>query len=128
MGPQLALLAGFGIASSLVQGGPGGCRPHHARSRPHLADARWSRLFGMQGLVELLKSVVKIVIMTGCLGFSLMVDYKLLNNAMRTDPRMAPEIATTIVFHLTTVICIVAASSPAPISCGRGSNGGAICA
>jgi len=108
MGPQLALLAAFGIASSLVQGG---FRVVVDRIMPDLGRISpmrgWKRLFGMQGLVELLKSVVKIVLMTACLAFSLSVDYKLLNNAMRTDPRMAPEIATTIVFHLTTVICIV---------------------
>lgn len=109
LGPFLGLIAGLGIAASFVQGAP---RVAFDRITPDLGRISpikgWKRLFGVGGLVELGKSTAKIAILTGSLAFSLIVDRETLVNAMRTDPRLAPELILTILLHLTSVVCMVA--------------------
>jgi flagellar biosynthesis protein FlhB len=108
LGPLLGLIAGFGLAASFAQGAP---RLVIDRIMPDLGRVSplkgWKRLFGMTGLIELLKSVVKIVILAGALAFSLMIDRTALTNSMRTDPRLTPELIMTIVLHLTSIVCLV---------------------
>lgn len=106
--PQLALLAAFGVAASVVQGAP---RIVFDRIFPDLQRISllrgWKRIFGTAGLIELLKSVFKIAVLVGSLGFSLTVDRTVLANAMRSDPRLLPGIVSTLLIHLTSIVCIV---------------------
>lgn len=106
--PLLGILAGFGIVAAFVQGFP---RVVFDRITPDIGRISpikgWSRLFGLTGMIELLKSSLKIVILTGSLGFALAVDKEALVNAMRMDPRLTPELILKIVLHLTSVVCFV---------------------
>jgi flagellar biosynthesis protein FlhB len=108
LGPPLGMAAGFGLAASFVQGAP---RVVVTRIMPDVGRVSlirgWKRLFGAHGLIELLKSTFKIVILAGSLGFALTVDRVTLTNAMRSDPRLAPGLIATLMLHLTSVVCIV---------------------
>lgn len=107
LGPQLGLIALFGIAASFVQAAP---RVVFDRIIPDLGRVSpmrgWKRLYGIGGLIDLVKSIFKIAVLSGSLAFALSVDYTILANAMRSDPKLLPSLIGKLLLHLTSVICI----------------------
>lgn len=104
------MLAGFivaGLAASFTQGAP---QIIFERIRPDPSRislrAGWSRIFGLTGLVELLKAVVKMVIVGGAIVFAGASDRAALVDAMRTEPGLLPSLMLTLLIHLTSVIAI----------------------
>ncbi|MBI1867230.1 MAG: flagellar type III secretion system protein FlhB [Methylocystis sp.] len=108
--PMLALFVIAGIAASFVQGAP---RFVFDRIQPDLSRISiregWRRMFGLPGLIELLKALFKIAIIGGATVFSLTVDRGLLTDAMRVEPNFVPSVAIKLTIHMTSVVCIATA-------------------
>ncbi|PWB83120.1 MAG: flagellar biosynthesis protein FlhB [Methylocystaceae bacterium] len=107
--PILALFVVAGLAASFLQGSP---RLVFTRIQPDLSRVSiregWKRVFGLSGLVELLKALMKIVIIGGAVFFSLTVDRGLIMDAMRIEPNLAPRLILKLMIRLTSVVCIAA--------------------
>jgi len=107
--PAVALLTAAGVLASLVQGPP---RVVFDRIKPD--PARLSlrngvrRVFGFRGLVELAKSVVKLVTVTAVAGGALLGQRSLLLGAMDVDPNALPE--RILALAVTTVAAVLAAT------------------
>lgn len=105
--PILVLFVVSGLAAALLQGSP---RLVFDRIQPDLSRISpiegWKRIFGLPGLVELLKSIVKIAIIGGAVLFSLTVDRGLISDAMRVEPSLVPKLLLKLTIRLTAVVCI----------------------
>jgi len=109
LGPTLLLFMGFGIVSSFVQGMPRVVFDRIMPDLSRLSPAKgWARIFSVSGLVNLLKAVGKIAIVSGAVAFSMRVDMDLIIDAMKVEPSQVPGLASRLVIHLTTVVCIAA--------------------
>lgn len=110
LAPVLGLFMAAGLAASFAQGQP---RIAFERIQPDLSRISirggWKRIFGVTGLVELLKATVKISIVGGAIFFSTTVDRSILLDAIRTDPSLLPGLAIKLLIHVTAVICIAVA-------------------
>ena len=109
LAPILALFIVGGLTASFAQGAP---RVVFDRIAPDISRlsplAGWRRLFGLDGLVELGKAIVKLAIVGGAIGFSMTVDSAALMDAMRYEPGQLPGLASKLIIHLTSVVCIAA--------------------
>jgi flagellar biosynthesis protein FlhB len=109
LAPLLALITFGGLAASFAQGAP---RFVFDRIQPDLSRlslrSGWRRIFGVAGLVELAKAVAKMTIVGGAAGFALVVDHGAITDAMRTEPGQLPKLASSVIIHLTSVVCIAA--------------------
>jgi flagellar biosynthetic protein FlhB len=107
LAPVLALFIGGGLAAAFVQGAP---RLVFTRIEPDLARISplegWKRIFGLHGLIELFKAVVKIAIIGGAIVFTLTVDRGLMLDAMRVEPGVVPGLLLKLIVRLTSVVSI----------------------
>lgn len=107
LAPILTLFVVGGLAASFLQGAP---RLVFKRIQPDLSRISiregWKRIFGLPGLVELLKAVAKIAIIGGAVLFSLTVDRGLMSDAMRVEPSVVPKLLMKLMIRLTSVVCI----------------------
>ena len=99
-----------GVAASFLQGAPQfifeRIRPDVSRISPR---AGWSRIFGLAGAIELVKSIVKMAVVGGAITLAGTSDRGLLIDAMRTDPSQLPLILLRLVIHMTSVVVIAVA-------------------
>jgi flagellar biosynthetic protein FlhB len=109
LAPLLTVLVVAGIAASLAQGAP---RIVFDRIHPDLSRisvrAGWSRIFGVAGFVELLKAIVKVIIIGGAVTLAGTADRANIIDAMRTEPSLLPGLAAKLLIHLTSVVAIAA--------------------
>lgn len=107
VGPMLLLFAVSGVTASFSQGAP---RIVFDRIQPDLARISprqgWSRIFGLAGLVELIKSIAKMAIVGGAVILAGTSDRAALVDAMRTDPSRLPAITLRLLIHLTSIVAI----------------------
>lgn len=119
-------LAGYALGAALLMLWPligllmlGGLTGAFAQGTPQIALQRivpdssrvsirsgWRRLFGFNGLAELLKTMAKLGIVGGAAAFSLSVDSALLSDTLRTEPRFLPNVIVKLLTHLTAVVCL----------------------
>jgi flagellar biosynthetic protein FlhB len=103
--PFLVLFVFSGIAASFVQGVPRvvvtRIAPDFSRISPR---AGWSRIFGLGGLLELVKAVVKITVVGAAVAIVGASDYAEYVDAMRVDPGILPSLMVRLVIHLTSVV------------------------
>lgn len=108
--PMLVLFIVGGLAASFLQGSP---RLVFTRIQPDLSRISpregWGRIFGLPGLIELVKALAKIVIIGGAVFFSLTVDRGLMTDAMRVEPSLVPHLVLKLMIRLTSVVCIAVA-------------------
>lgn len=107
LAPMLIIFVVAGLAASFTQGAP---QFIFTRIEPDLSRispiSGWKRLFGVDGLMELLKSVVKMLIVAGAVVLAGTSDRAALVDAMRTDPAQLPALTLRLVIHLTSVVAI----------------------
>lgn len=105
--PILTIFIVAGLLASFLQGAP---RLVFSRIEPDASrisiQQGFKRIFSVSGLVELLKSVAKILIISGAIVFSLNVDRRLITDAMKVEPSLVPELLLQLVLRLTSVVCI----------------------
>ncbi|MBY6242166.1 flagellar biosynthesis protein FlhB [Methylosinus sp. Sm6] len=107
LAPTLAIFMVAGLLAAAVQGAP-----RVVFKRIELDASRISpqqglkRIFGLPGLVELLKAIVKIAVIGGGVVFSLTVDRDLIFDAMRMEPAQLPSLLLKLTIRLTSVVCI----------------------
>lgn len=105
--PMLVMFVVGGLAAALLQGTP---RLVFDRIQPELSRISpregWKRIFGLPGLIELIKALVKIAIISGAVLFSLTVDRGLISEAMRVEPSQIPRLLSKLTIRLTSVVCI----------------------
>lgn len=107
LAPILVMFIASAFVAALIQGGP---RLIFQRVEPDISRISpregLKRIFGLAGVIELLKSVTKIVIIAGAVTFSLNVDRGLITDSMRVEPGQTPGLMLKLVIHLTSVVCI----------------------
>ena len=105
--PVLAILAGFGLVSSLAQNVPSlvgeRIRPQWKRVSP---AAGWGRVFGKSGQVEFLKSLVKFLSVSLIALLLLRSEGTKAMNAMFSDPSQLPDLILTVAIRLVSVVSI----------------------
>jgi flagellar biosynthetic protein FlhB len=105
--PVLTMFIVAGLIASFMQGAP---RIVFKRIEPDLSRISirqgFSRIFGLPGVIELVKAVVKIAIIGGAVVFSLTVDRGLVIDAMRVEPSQTPGLLLKLMIRLTSVVCI----------------------
>lgn len=105
--PLVIVLIAFGLAASLLQNAPrlvlDRIQPNFSRISP---TKGWSRIFGVQGLVEFAKAVFKLVSVSLVVGFILRASEARAFEAMYTDPAALPEMILTIAMRIVSAICI----------------------
>ncbi len=110
LAPLLSVFMISGLAAAFAQNAPAvvfdRIMPDFSRIDPAKG---LGRIFGVAGLAELIKSILKISIIFGALALSTTSDSGALRDLMRTEPSMAPAIAVRLVIHLTSAVCIVGA-------------------
>lgn len=98
-----------GLAAAFMQGAPQfifeRIQPDLSRISP---KSGWSRIFGVSGLVELLKAVVKLAIIGGAIALVGSNDRAAIIDAMRTEPSQIPALMLKMLVHLTSVVAIAA--------------------
>jgi flagellar biosynthetic protein FlhB len=107
LAPTLAIFMVAGLIAAAVQGAP---RLVFKRIEPDLSrispQQGLKRIFGVTGLVELVKAIVKIAVIGGAVVFSLTVDRDLIIDAMRMEPAHLPSLLLKLVIRLASVVCI----------------------
>jgi flagellar biosynthetic protein FlhB len=104
--PAFILMAAFGIAASILQNLPTPVLERIAPKFSRLNPASgFSRLFGMPGMVEFGKSLIKILVVGLVVGFSLRSEYFKSLDAMYADPdfllkRLSSDVRTILVIIL----------------------------
>lgn len=109
LAPILTLFVVFGLAGAGLQGAP---QIVFTRIAPDLSrisiSAGWNRLFGLDGLIELLKVFVKFLIIGGAILFVLFGEQSTLIDAMRLEPGAAPALLLRLSIRLTSAVSIAA--------------------
>lgn len=107
LAPILGMFIVSALVAAFVQGSP---RLVFKRIEPDVSrispQEGMKRIFSVTGLVELAKSVAKIVIIAGAVIFSLNVDRGLIIDSMRVEPGQTPGLLLKLVIRLTSVVCI----------------------
>jgi len=105
--PVLAVLAIAGIAASVLQNVPSiaGERIRPQWSRLSLSQG-WSRLFGIQGFVEFLKSLFKFGAVTVVCVILLRAEQFTAVNAMFSDPSQLPALILSMATRLVSAVCV----------------------
>jgi flagellar biosynthesis protein FlhB len=110
VGPMLLVFMAGGLAASFAQGAPAVVFDRIFPDLERISVFKgWKRIFGLAGLIELLKAVVKIAIVSSALAIAVNGDATLLRDAMRMDPAFLPDVASKIIIHLVSVVCIATA-------------------
>lgn len=90
--PVMAVIAAGSVIASLAQNIPSVATerimPRASRISPL---AGWTRLFGRMGLIEFVKSVVKLTAVAAILGLTLKRDLPHFASALSVDPHLLPE-------------------------------------
>jgi flagellar biosynthetic protein FlhB len=107
LAPILTLFLVFGLAAASLQGAP---QIVFTRIMPDLSRisprAGWNRLFGVTGMIELLKAVVKISVIGAAIVFTGLSEQTTLVDAMRLEPGAAPVLLLRLSIQLTSVVAI----------------------
>ncbi len=107
LAPILTLFVVFGLAAASLQGAP---QVVFARITPDVSrispSAGWSRVFGVAGLIEALKAIIKIAVIGGAIVFIGVSEQTTLINAMRLEPGAAPILLLQLSIRLTSVVAI----------------------
>ncbi|ATQ69691.1 MULTISPECIES: flagellar biosynthesis protein FlhB [Methylosinus] len=107
LAPMLSIFMITGLLSAAMQGAP---RLVFKRIEPDLSrispQQGLKRIFGVTGVVELVKSIAKIAVIGGAVVFSLTVDRDLIIDAMRMEPAHLPSLLLKLIIRLTSVVCI----------------------
>lgn len=107
LAPIFILLMVFGIGSSVFQNMP---TPVLERIRPQISRISpvkgWSRVFGVTGLVEFLKSIFKIVVVSLIMFVTLKSEFYASIDAMFSDPQVIFVKLATIMKHMMIVILL----------------------
>ncbi|KQP55211.1 flagellar biosynthetic protein FlhB [Methylobacterium sp. Leaf399] len=105
--PILAILAVCGLSASLLQNVPSlvGERIRPQWSRISLAKG-WGRIFGKEGQVEFLKSVLKFLSVSLIALLLLRSEGNKAMNAMFSDPSQIPDLILTVAIRLISVVSI----------------------
>lgn len=107
LAPMLSIFMIAGLLSAAMQGAP---RLVFQRIEPDLSrispQQGLKRIFGVTGVVELVKSIAKIGVIGGAVVFSLTVDRDLIIDAMRMEPSHLPSLLLKLIIRLTSVVCI----------------------
>lgn len=108
--PVMFLLMGGGLIAALAQNLP---RASLERITPQLARVSlasgFKRLFGLQGLVEFLKSLLKLTAVCVAAGFAIRGGLTHMLNGLETEPQLLPRLALDLVVQLLAVLCALAA-------------------
>jgi flagellar biosynthetic protein FlhB len=104
--PPIVIFMAGGIAGSVLQNAP---RLVADRIEPKLSrispGAGWSRIFGTSGLVEFVKSVIKVIAVAMIAGFLIKADRTRILNTMFSDPSTLPELILSLAIRLLAIIC-----------------------
>jgi len=107
LAPTLIAFMIMGLVASFTQGVPqfvfDRIQPDLARISP---SEGWKRMFGVAGLVELIKSIMKMTIVGGAVVLAGTGERAALVDAMRTDPSRLPALTLHLIVHLTSVVAI----------------------
>jgi flagellar biosynthetic protein FlhB len=107
LAPTLTIFMVAGLLAAAMQGAPRlvfkRIEPDFSRISPQQG---LKRIFGLPGLIELLKAVAKIAAIGGAVVFSLTVDRALIIDAMRMEPARLPMLLSKLLIRLTSVVCI----------------------
>jgi len=107
LAPILTLFVVSGFVAAGLQGAP---RIVFARIMPDMSRisprAGWSRLFGLTGLIELIKAIVKLVIIGGAIVFIGLAEQQTLMDAMRLEPGAIPPLLLQVSIRLTSTVVI----------------------
>lgn len=110
LAPLLSVFMIGGLAAAFAQNAPAVVFDRIIPDLSRISPAKGlGRIFGVAGLAELIKSILKISIIFGALALSTASDSGSLRDLMRTEPSMAPGIAVRLVIHLASAVCIVGA-------------------
>ncbi len=107
LAPILTLFILSGLVGAGLQGAP---QVVFARIMPDMSrispGAGWSRIFGLDSLIEALKAIVKIAVIGGAIVFIGVGEQSTLIDAMRLEPGAAPIVLLHLSIHLTSVVVI----------------------
>lgn len=99
-----------GLAAAFVQGVPQivfqRIEPDWSRLSPY---AGWRRIFGIAGLVELAKAIVKISVVGGAVALAGASEMAACTDAMRTEPGRTPALILRLLIHLASTVAIALA-------------------
>lgn len=107
LAPVVVILMVAGLAAAWFQNAP---RIVLTRIQPDLSKLSlakgWSRMFGIQGLVEFLKALFKFGMISVVALLLLQANENVLVNAMYTDPSSLPETILHLAMRLLSGVCI----------------------
>ncbi|MFT3988577.1 flagellar biosynthesis protein FlhB [Aestuariivirga sp.] len=108
--PVMLLLMAGGLIAALAQNMP---RASLERISPQLArispTAGFKRLFGLQGLIEFSKSLLKLVAVCAAAGLAIRGGLANMLNGLETEPQFLPRLALDLVIKLLMMLCSLAA-------------------
>jgi flagellar biosynthetic protein FlhB len=107
LAPILTLFVVFGLAAAGLQGAPQivfeRIVPDFSRISPL---AGWNRVFGLAGLIELLKAIIKLFIIGGAIVLIGLTEQNTLMDAMRLEPGAEPILLLKLSIRLTSTVAI----------------------
>lgn len=107
LAPILILFVFAGLSASFVQSAP---RVVFDRILPDFSRisviSGASRLFGLAAVIELVKAIVKIVVIGGAVAIVGSGDRFVYVDAMRMDPASLPNLALKLILHLVSVVAL----------------------
>jgi flagellar biosynthetic protein FlhB len=107
----VCILLVFGLAATWVQHPP---QIAFERLRPDFSKLSpgkgLSRMFGVQGWVEFLKALAKLIMLGVVLGIIISSQRQVLVNSMFTDPTLLPEELLSLTIRLVSGICVATVS------------------
>ncbi|QGM97911.1 EscU/YscU/HrcU family type III secretion system export apparatus switch protein [Methylocystis parvus] len=100
-----------GVVAAFIQGAP---RIVFDRVAPDLSrispKSGWSRLFGLAGLVELAKALIKMTMVGAAVAIVVQSDRAIYVDAMRMEPRGLPSLGLKSLLRLTSVVALCLAA------------------
>ncbi len=105
----LAILVICGLAAAFAQAAPRLVIDRIVPDLSRISPQRgWRRLFGATGIFELIKAMLKILIIGLATFFSLNFEKSKMSDAMRIDPVALPSLAQTLMMHFASTVCVAA--------------------
>lgn len=107
MSPMLLVLMLAGVTASFMQGVPRFVADRIAPDLSRISPlAGWKRLFGIAGMVELLKASIKIAVVGAAVTIVVQSDRGAYIDAMRLEPRALPSLTLRLLIHLVSVVAL----------------------
>jgi flagellar biosynthesis protein FlhB len=107
--PVMAVIAACGLLASLMQNIPQAnserIKPQFSRISPAKG---WSRLFGMQGLTEFLKSLAKLAAVSVVAAIMVRAELSDILHALSAEPAVLPRLILDLSFRVVLALFIVA--------------------